>query len=385
MRKNALLVVPAVAVVAISGLVAQGGETRCIGGFRRARGVSKRWTSARPRRALRSSMYVLSNGKMTVKVITYGAIVTEIDVPDRNGKMADVVLGFDNLEGYLGGHPYFGAATGRVANRIAKAKFTLDGKEYKLAANNGPNTLHGGSKAFDKVVWKATDVSGPAGPAVKMSYLSPDGEEGFPGNLSVSVTYTVTADNELRIDYSATTDKPTPVNITNHSYFNLAGPAAGSILGHEMMLAADLYTPVDDTLIPTGEITSVQGTPLDFTRPATLGLADRRVQGRAGRLRSQLRPAQRRQGARPGRPRDRARKRARARDVHDRAGRAALHGQLPGRNAQGQRRGRLQEAAGVLSRGPALSRLGQPAQVSVDHPSARLDIHPDDDLQVQRS
>ena len=130
-------------------------------------------------------MYVLSNGKMTVKVITYGAIVTEIDVPDRNGSSADVVLGFDNLEGYLGGHPYFGAATGRVANRIAKARFTLDGKEYKLAVNNGPNTLHGGLKGFDKVVWKATDVSGPAGPAVKMTYLSPDGEEGFPGNLSV--------------------------------------------------------------------------------------------------------------------------------------------------------------------------------------------------------
>ena len=226
--------------------------------------------------------YVLSNGKMTVKVITYGAIITEIDVPDRNGKVADVVLGFDSLEGYLGSHPYFGAATGRVANRIAKAKFTLDGKEYKLAANNGPNTLHGGLKGFDKVVWKASDVSGPAGPAVKMSYLSPDGEEGFPGNLSVSVTYTVTADNELRIDYSATTDKATPVNITNHSYFNLAGPGAGSILGHEVMLEADLYTPVDDTLIPTGETTSVQGTPLDFTRPATLGSRIGELKGEPG-------------------------------------------------------------------------------------------------------
>src|SRR5262249_27150773 len=208
-------------------------------------------------------LYALSNGKMSVKVITFGAIVTSIEVPDRNGKVADVVLGFDNLEGYLGGHPYFGAATGRVANRIAKARFTLDGKEYKLAANNGPNTLHGGLKAFDKVIWKAADVSGPAGPAVKMSYLSPDGEEGFPGNLSVNITYTVTPSSELRIDYSATTDKATPVNITNHSYFNLAGPASGSILGHEMMLAADLYTPVDDGLIPTGETTSVQGTPLD--------------------------------------------------------------------------------------------------------------------------
>jgi aldose 1-epimerase len=203
-------------------------------------------------------------------------------VPDRNGKLADVVLGFENLEGYLGGHPYFGAATGRVANRIAKAKFTLDEKEYKLAANNGPNTLHGGIKGFDKVVWRASDSSGPAGPAVKMAYLSPDGEEGFPGNLSVTVTYTVTADNALRIDYAATTDKPTPVNITNHSYFNLAGPAAGSVLGHELMLTADLYTPVDDTLIPTGEITSVQGTPLDFTRPATLGSRIAELKGEPG-------------------------------------------------------------------------------------------------------
>jgi aldose 1-epimerase len=216
-------------------------------------------------------LYVLSNGKMTVKVITYGAIITEIDVPDRNGKMADVVLGFDKLEGYLSGHPYFGAATGRVANRIAKATFTLDGKEYKLAANNGPNTLHGGLKGFDKVVWKATDASGKAGQAVRMTYLSPDGEEGFPGNLSVNVTYTVTPEDELRIDYTATTDKPTPVNITNHTYFNLAGPAAGSILGHEMMLAADSYTPVDETLIPTGQISPVRGTPLDFTRPFPLG------------------------------------------------------------------------------------------------------------------
>ncbi len=226
--------------------------------------------------------YVLSNGKMTVKVITYGAIVTEIDVPDRNGKPTDVVLGFDNLEGYLGNHPYFGAATGRVANRIAKARFTLDGKEYTLAANNGPNTLHGGKKAFDKVIWKATDVSSPGAPAVKMSYLSPDGEEGFPGNLSVSVTYTVTAANELRIDYRATTDKATPVNITNHSYFNLAGPAAGSILDHEMMLAADHYTPVDSNLVPTGETASVQGTPLDFTRPVALGARIDELKGEPG-------------------------------------------------------------------------------------------------------
>jgi aldose 1-epimerase len=270
MRRFALSVVHSVALLAIIGSIARGGEARAVADIKSQRSFDKMDFGKTPD-GTPVEQYVLSNGKMTVKIITYGAIVTEIDVPDRNGKIADVVLGFDNLEGYLGGHPYFGAATGRVANRIAKARFTLDGKEYKLAANNGPNTLHGGLKAFDKVVWKAADASGASGPAVKMSYLSPDGEEGFPGNLSVNITYAVTPANELRIDYSATTDKATPVNITNHTYFNLAGPAAGSILGHEMMLAADLYTPVDDTLIPTGETASVQGTPLDFTRPRALG------------------------------------------------------------------------------------------------------------------
>jgi aldose 1-epimerase len=227
-------------------------------------------------------LYVLTNGKMTVKVMTYGAIVTEIDVPDRNGKLANVVLGFDDLASYLRGHPHFGAATGRFANRIAKGRFTLDGREYKLPVNNPPNTLHGGSKGFDKVVWKAQDATGPGGQAVKLSYLSPDGEEGFPGNLSVSVTYTVTPADELRIDYTATTDKPTPVNLTNHSYFNLAGPASGPILGHELTLAADEYTPADETMIPTGKIESVKGTPLDFTSPTPLGARIAEIKGSPG-------------------------------------------------------------------------------------------------------
>ncbi|HZW30901.1 MAG TPA: aldose epimerase family protein, partial [Isosphaeraceae bacterium] len=168
------------------------------------------------------------------------------------------------------------------ANRIAKAHFTLDGKEYSLAANNGRNTLHGGRKGFDKVVWKAADVSGPAGPAVKFTYLSPDGEEGFPGNLSVSVTYTVTPDDSLKIDYTATTDQATPVNLTNHSYFNLAGPAAGTILGHELTLAADQYTPADDELIPTGELKPVRGTPLDFTTATTIGARIDQIPGNLG-------------------------------------------------------------------------------------------------------
>jgi aldose 1-epimerase len=216
-------------------------------------------------------LYVLTNGKMTAKVMTYGAILTELQVPDRNGKLADVVLGFDSLDGYLADQPHFGATTGRVANRIAKGRFTLDGTEYKLAVNNGPNSLHGGLKGFDKKVWKAEDASGQAGPAVKLTYTSPDGEEGYPGNLSVSVTYTVTPDNELKIDYLATTDKATPINLTNHSYFNLAGPASGPILDHELLLAADQYTAADDTLIPTGEIKPVKGSPLDFTKPTPIG------------------------------------------------------------------------------------------------------------------
>jgi aldose 1-epimerase len=216
-------------------------------------------------------LYVLTTGKMTAKVMSYGAILTELSVPDRTGKVGDVVLGFDNLAAYLAGHPHFGATTGRVANRIAKGAFTLDGKEYKLAINNGPNSLHGGLKAFDKKVWKAEDASGPAGPAVKFTYISPDGEEGYPGNLTVTVTYTVTADQELKIDYSAVTDKATPVNLTNHSYFNLGGPEAGDILGHELTLLAEEFTPVDETLIPTGKLAPVKGTPLDFTNPTPIG------------------------------------------------------------------------------------------------------------------
>jgi aldose 1-epimerase len=217
-------------------------------------------------------LYVLRNTKGTIaKVMTFGAILTELHVADRNGKLDDVVLGFDNLKDYLAGHPMFGATVGRVANRIAKGKFTLDGKEYKLAVNNRPNSIHGGRKGFDKVVWKAEPLTKPDGVAVRLNYRSPDGEEGYAGDLSTTVTYTLTNDNELKISYAATTDKPTPVNLTNHSYFNLSGAKDGNVLGHELMLAADEYTPADDTLIPTGEIKPVRGTPLDFTRPTAIG------------------------------------------------------------------------------------------------------------------
>ncbi|MBV8311070.1 MAG: galactose mutarotase [Planctomycetaceae bacterium] len=216
-------------------------------------------------------LYVLKNGQITVKVMTYGAIITEIDTPDRNGKERDVVLGFDSLEGYLGKHPYFGATVGRVANRIAKGKFTLNGQEYTLAVNDGPNTLHGGLKGFDKVIWKAEPIDHPDGPSIKLTRRSPDGEEGYPGNLDVGVQFTVTEQNELKIEYTATTDKATPINLSNHSYFNLAGRTTEPVLGHELMLAADHYTPVDETLIPTGEIAPVTGTPLDFTKPTDIG------------------------------------------------------------------------------------------------------------------
>lgn len=216
--------------------------------------------------------YTLTNSKGAFcKIITYGGIVTELHVPEKKGTLADVVLGFDNLDGYLKGHPYFGAITGRVANRIAKGKFTLDGQTYSLAINNGPNHLHGGLKALDKVVWKATTDKSRDGAAVKLTYTSPDGEENYPGTLNMTVTYIWTDNNELRIDYEAKTDKATPVNLTNHSYFNLAGAGSGDVFAHELMLTAGNFTPSDDQLIPTGEIKPVQGTPMDFTKTKSIG------------------------------------------------------------------------------------------------------------------
>jgi aldose 1-epimerase len=215
--------------------------------------------------------YTLTNRHgMSASIITYGAILTELRVPDRNGNLTNVVHGFDNLQAYVQGHPFFGATTGRVANRIANARFRLDGQEYQLAANNGKNHIHGGIRGFDKVVWEAKPIAvNQREVSVVFTYLSHDAEEGYPGDLDVRVTYTLTDNNELRIDYSASTDKATPVNITNHSYFNLAG--SGDVLGHEMFIVADRYTPVDDELIPTGEIAPVKGTPLDFTKPMTIG------------------------------------------------------------------------------------------------------------------
>lgn len=208
---------------------------------------------------------------MEAKIINFGGIVMSLKVPDRNEKFADVVLGFNDLDSYLKPHPSFGTAIGRFGNRIAKGRFTLNGVEYKLAINNGENTLHGGIKGFDDVVWNAEAVKSTAGPAVRMTYLSKDGEEGYPGNLNVTMVYTITNTNELRIDYTATTDKDTVINLTHHSYFNLAGEGNGDILNHRLELNAARFTPTDAGSIPTGELRSVQGTPFNFLTPMAIG------------------------------------------------------------------------------------------------------------------
>ena len=216
-------------------------------------------------------LYTLTNGNgMKVQITNYGGIVTSLLAQDKNGNLSDVVLGYDNLEGYLKNNPYFGGVIGRYGNRIAKGKFTLNGKSYSLATNNGPNHLHGGVKGFDKVVWTAKETRSKDGVGLELVYLSKDGEEGYPGNLSVKVNYTLTNDNALRIDYEAKTDQPTIVNLTNHSYFNLKDAGASPILDHELMLDADYFTPVDETLIPTGELRPVPGTPFDFTTQAKI-------------------------------------------------------------------------------------------------------------------
>ena len=217
-------------------------------------------------------LYTLVNAKgSSVKITNFGGIVVAICVPDRDGKLGDVALGYDKLEDYLKATPYFGALIGRYGNRIAKGKFTLDGKEYTLAVNNGPNALHGGKLGFDKVVWKATPKVTRAGATLTLEYLSKDGEEGYPGNLNVKAVYTWTNKNELKLDFTATTDKDTIVNLTNHSYFNLAGAGSGDVLKHEVQINSTKLVPVDSTLIPTGELKPVAGTPFDFTTPHAIG------------------------------------------------------------------------------------------------------------------
>jgi len=225
-------------------------------------------------------LYVLMNASgLRARVMTYGATLVSLEVPGRDGNFADITLGCDSLEGYLLASPYFGSIVGRYANRIAKGKFTLDGVEYTLAQNNGENHLHGGIQGFDKVIWDAEPVKVEEARGVKFVYLSKDGEEGYAGNLTCTVTYLLTDNDELRISYEAETDKATPVNLTHHSYFNLAGQGNGDVLDHELTLNADKYTPVDEGLIPTGEIRSVTDSPMDFTTPHTIGERIDQVEG----------------------------------------------------------------------------------------------------------
>jgi aldose 1-epimerase len=221
-------------------------------------------------------LFTLQNPNgLVARITNYGTILTELHVPDQKGRLGDVVLGFGNLAPYLKRHPYFGCTVGRVANRIAGGKFMLEGKMYALAVNNGRSALHGGIKGFDKALWKAMPLRGAT---VRFDYTSADGEEGYPGKLAVTVIMKLTNANEFLVDYTATTNKPTPVNLTNHSYFNLAGQ--GDIKGHKLMIAADLYTPKSPTDVPTGEIRPVRGTPLDFTRPTVVGARFAKVGGK---------------------------------------------------------------------------------------------------------
>ena len=217
-------------------------------------------------------IYTLTNSKgMEARIITYGGTVVSLRVPDRNGKLGDVVLGYDSLADYQRATNYIGTLIGRYGNRIARGRFSVDGNEYVLATNNGLNHLHGGVKGFNKVVWTARPLVSKDGPDLELTYLSRDGEEGYPGNLSVKVVYSLNDDNELKIDYSAKTDKPTLVNLTQHSYFNLAGAGKGDILAHELSINADRFTPTDSGSIPTGELRAVKGTPFDFNRPTAIG------------------------------------------------------------------------------------------------------------------
>lgn len=217
-------------------------------------------------------LFTLKNANgMTVEIASYGATITSIQVPDRDGNMGEVTLGFDNLESYLGGHPFFGVVAGRYANRIANGQFRLNGQVYDLAKNNGPNHLHGGLAGFDKKLWDATSFDNADGIGVALTYVSPDGEEGYPGTLTSKVTYTLTDDNTIQIDYEARTDAPTVINLTNHAYFNLKDAGASTILGHEIEINADQYIPTDDTNIPLGPLADVAGTPFDLRAPVAIG------------------------------------------------------------------------------------------------------------------
>ena len=219
-----------------------------------------------------ANLFTLRNTNgLIVKVTNYGAAIIQVHVPDRDGKLDDITLGFDDLPGYLNNDPFFGVVAGRYANRIAKGQFKLNGKDYRLAINNGPNHLHGGTTGFNKRFWSAVALNEEGKEGVRLTYESPDREEGYPGKVTTQIDYTLNESNELRIEYQAVSDTPTPINLTNHAYWNLGGEGSGHIGDHELTLNADLYTPVDETLIPTGEIRCVNETPLDFRNPTKIG------------------------------------------------------------------------------------------------------------------
>jgi aldose 1-epimerase len=225
-------------------------------------------------------LYTLTNANgLRVKIMTYGATIIDVETPDRDGRLANVTLSMKSLDDYLKGHPFLGSTVGRYANRIAKGKFKLDGKEYTLATNNNANHLHGGKKGFDKYVWKAEEVKTPDSVGIRFTHVSPDGDESYPGTLTATVTYSLTNGNELKMDYTASTDKPTICNLTNHTYWNLSGGASRDVLGQQLMLNADRYLPVDDGLIPTGEQKLVKDTPMSFLEPQTIGSRIAQVKG----------------------------------------------------------------------------------------------------------
>ena len=312
-------------------------------------------------------LYTLRNSKGSeAGICNYGGLLIYLKVPDRHGQLGDVVLGYNNLDGYLKDTPYFGALIGRYGNRIAKGKFTLEGQEYTLATNNYPNALHGGIKGFDKVVWEPRIMARFEGPALELKYVSKDGEEGYPGNLSVTATYTLTEDNELKLEYTARTDKDTVLNLTHHSYFNLAGK--GDILNHVVMIPADKFTPVDSTLIPTGELKPVEGTPFDFRAPTAIGarINDNDEQLKfARRLRRQLGHQQAVGRVGPDGARVRAHQRPGDGGLVQRAGPAVLHGQFPRRHHHGQGRLGLSVSQCLLHGAAALPRLAEQAAIPV--------------------
>ncbi|MEU5088003.1 aldose epimerase family protein [Streptomyces sp. NPDC021356] len=263
----------------IAGAAAAGLAASALGGTAHAAGREPSSGARKPVRELFGTLadgtkvhrWSLANGGTRLKVLSYGGIVQSLEIPDRHGRYANVSLGYDNLDAYVAGTTFFGAAIGRYGNRIAKGRFTLDGKDYQLSVNDGENSLHGGARGFNTKVWDVEPFTSGSDVGLHLHYVSPDGEMGYPGTLRTKVTYTLTRHGDWRIDYEAVTDRPTVVNLTNHTYYNLAGEGSGSIYDHELWLAAGRYTPTDAGLIPTGDLVRVKGTPFDFTRPKQIG------------------------------------------------------------------------------------------------------------------